>query len=422
MGLIELLVDAALANSRGLFSATGVVDAERVAVLEVACTAVEGNNSPEEAQLLTLLALELTFSDDLPRRKHLIGKAVQIARNIGDEQALAWALSHGQMALNVPGTLDERREMADEAWDIAARFDDPSLHYLSLNAQFYPYFQAGDVVQGDQNLRLTQEVVERLGQPTYQWLLTNGQVCRALLSGDTIEAERLANVSFELGTATGQMDAMDIFATQFASIRLMQGRSEEIIELVKETSSANPGIPTFAVGLALFYCDNDRFDDARAVLASFVADGFRSLPMDMVGCSERVWPPTAWPNLNGSRQPRCSTSNSFPMPVNFPGLDLRPSWRWTTRLVDWQPRWVVLRRRINFFAVPARPMNERELRGAWPCLDWLGVVSYFMPGMPNLANRRSAFCSKPKRSVDLMGMASRNAERAKRLPGLSLNS
>ena len=64
----ERLVRAALANNRGGVSASGEVDAERVAVLEAALEAVGDADSAERALLVATLSAELTYSEDRQRQ------------------------------------------------------------------------------------------------------------------------------------------------------------------------------------------------------------------------------------------------------------------------------------------------------------------------------------------------------------------
>jgi hypothetical protein len=77
---VPLLVRAALANSRGLPSVIGAIDADRVAITEAALESVGPQPTPERARLLAHLAAELCFARDDRRRVALSDQAEDIAR------------------------------------------------------------------------------------------------------------------------------------------------------------------------------------------------------------------------------------------------------------------------------------------------------------------------------------------------------
>ena len=61
---------AALANDRGWYSAVGVIDAEKVAILEMALDRLPGDD-PDRALVLATLCAELTYGSPLERRQAL---------------------------------------------------------------------------------------------------------------------------------------------------------------------------------------------------------------------------------------------------------------------------------------------------------------------------------------------------------------
>ena len=69
LGGVHLLVAAVLANHRGWASLTGTVDREHVAMLKEALDAIGPGDTSDRARLLATLVAELTFDDDLDRRR-----------------------------------------------------------------------------------------------------------------------------------------------------------------------------------------------------------------------------------------------------------------------------------------------------------------------------------------------------------------
>jgi class 3 adenylate cyclase/tetratricopeptide (TPR) repeat protein len=278
----ELLVAAALANNRGFFSVAGVVDIERVAALEAASDALEGIDSADRARLIALLASELTYGADLARRRDLMHQAVAMARNVGDPATLVEVINHTSPATTAPETLAELLSLTGEGFEAARSIGDPVLQFWSALQRCFACYQAGIVTEADEALSLARSIAERLGQPIICMHVTFVRATRAMLAGDLDEAERLSIEAVELGSATGQPDIAAFFAGQFGVIRVMQGRGGEIVDLVRQATAENPGIPAFATFLAGIYCDLDRAEEARAVLEPFVADGFESIPRDLI--------------------------------------------------------------------------------------------------------------------------------------------
>ena len=93
LGRTDVLVRAALANTRAVtFSVALEVDADRVATLEAALGAIGDADSPERAELLAKLGLELVWAADPARRLECSDEAVAVARRAADPALLARVL------------------------------------------------------------------------------------------------------------------------------------------------------------------------------------------------------------------------------------------------------------------------------------------------------------------------------------------
>ena len=95
-----------------------------------------------------------------------------------------------------------------------------------------------------------------------------------MLDGDTEAAERAAEAALELGTASGQPDALFIYGIQLMSIRWMQGRYAEMIPVVQQAANDNLLIPALRPVLALAMCFTTDHDWVRRTLDNEIGDGF----------------------------------------------------------------------------------------------------------------------------------------------------
>jgi len=268
------LTAAALANNRGIQSASGHVDADRVAMIEAAILAGGDEDGPSHARLLSLLALERGFDGDYPKRRALADQALAMARRLGDPDTLLDVLNRRHDALRVPESLADRLADTAEAEALAARQRDPIRRFWSAINRMSTAIESGDVVTATRCQREATELAAAIGQPTLRWVVAFARCWRVLLTGDADEAEVAAIEALQLGTDTGQPDTAFFFGVQQAAIRWHQGRDGELIDMIAAMAADTPQFPAFRAGLARLLADADRFDEARALLGRESEAGF----------------------------------------------------------------------------------------------------------------------------------------------------
>jgi class 3 adenylate cyclase len=273
----ELAARAALANNRGFWSTTGLVDDERVAAIQRALELGDSPNPARRARLLALQAQELSWDPDFARRRALAEEAIELARGAGDKRALAEVLLSAWWALWSADTLELRAALAEELVRSAGELGDPALAFWAWYELVPSLIERGELTQARDAAEHAHALAEELGQPT---LLTWDRAVRGgleLLHGDLAAGERLAEHAFQLGQEAGQPDAMLVYGGQIAIIRIYQGRGDEIIEILRQSASAFAGVPSFRAGLALALCWLDRHDEARAIIEQAASDRFEHI-------------------------------------------------------------------------------------------------------------------------------------------------
>ena len=173
LGATDRLVAAALANSRGFFSAVGAIDHERIALLERAVSS-RGRRVPlpQRARLLALLAQELVPTGNLARRTQLSDEAITIARGLDDPGALLDVLNLRSNALLGRDTLPERLRVTAEALPLAERLREPVALYFAAMFRAFAAFDAGDRDELDRVADLAGRLADEVGQPTLRWVAT----------------------------------------------------------------------------------------------------------------------------------------------------------------------------------------------------------------------------------------------------------
>ncbi len=282
LGNTRRLVAAALANDRGWYSSVGVIDAQKVAVLEMALDRLPGHE-PDRALLLANLCTELTYGSPLDRRQELAREALAIAESSGNDVVAVRVLNHVCYPLYVPQLLDQLMTRTADAMRRAEVVGDSILRFWAAYWRASVAPLAGDIDEVDRCSAVMKSVVEKLDQPMLHWSYLMHRTHRALIAGDTDDAERLATECLGVGTTSGQPDASTIFAVQLLGVNGQRGTTGDLIPVIEEIRHDMQDISKAAVesALAIAYVEGGRLDDARQVLIKF-ADGGFELPSDSV--------------------------------------------------------------------------------------------------------------------------------------------
>ncbi len=274
IGRDDLLVRAAIANNRGYQSNSSSIDAERVAILEVAIARTEGQLSGERALLLALLGNELCYGGDYERRVALSDAAVALAREVGDPAVLARVLQQRHLAVN-PLQISNRATISDEACDLAETVGDPVLRFWTAVVACCSYVDIFDLRKAAFHQTRFRSIAERLRQPLHAWVAAWISVPLLVLQGNTEEAEERVALGLRLGTECGQADAASVYAGGMVGIRWDQGRLAELEPAFAQVDAAfdpSKALPTSMVAYrclrASGFAEAGRIDDAVMLLDS----------------------------------------------------------------------------------------------------------------------------------------------------------
>jgi class 3 adenylate cyclase/tetratricopeptide (TPR) repeat protein len=274
---VDRLARAVLANTRGLTSRLGEVDTERVQTQEAAALALR-DGDPRRAQLLALLASELHYAGEPERCRRLAAEAIELARAVGDEAALAHTLAYVSWAIATPDTLAQRRSLVDELFDLAQRLDDPRLSYFAAAWRFGIGLESGDRAQIESSLLTIRALAAAVPKLNTVWGLLVYEATWSLVQGDIEASERWAIQAAEAGAAAGEPDVAMVFGVQLFVLRFQQGRFGELVDQVAQ-SAGEEGFAGFRAGVALALIESGREDEARELAR---AADLQSIPLDQV--------------------------------------------------------------------------------------------------------------------------------------------
>ncbi|MEZ5077443.1 MAG: AAA family ATPase [Solirubrobacterales bacterium] len=278
---VDRLVAAALANHRGFVSQVGGFDRERGAMLRRAGERLEGRG-PEAALVLAQLALELTFTDQVDRRRWLAESALVAARKSGDRRVLAQVLVRCLIAGWDPDNAAERIAMAAESIEIGAELDEPLALFHALHWQEVAQLEICEVEAAARSLREQEQIAGRIGDATARWLYECSESLHLSLHGQLEEAEARAQRAVESARHSAQPDALPPYISQICSIRWQEGRIGELAPLLTRALRQFPGIPGFRSLVVLAQVGAGEPAAAREVLSTDVATRFEALPRDPI--------------------------------------------------------------------------------------------------------------------------------------------
>jgi class 3 adenylate cyclase/tetratricopeptide (TPR) repeat protein len=276
----DRLARAVLANTHGWVSSVGTIDRQRVEMLEAAMSMLPGGDV-RRARLLALLAAELSYSGDFPRRQALCGEALATARAHDDPRTLVTVIRFAWQGLWTAETLDERRMLAKELARLADLLQDPLERLYSRAWSALAALESGDGDALHVNFDQLDALAAELGQPLFRWVSLFLNSTRAQLLGDVQRAEALAIEALKLGSDIGEPDALTFFAMQLMAARWEQGRLHEIVELLAQRARDSPGLTSVTAALGFVYAELGRDADARRLLEDAAGGRFRDVPKDI---------------------------------------------------------------------------------------------------------------------------------------------
>jgi tetratricopeptide (TPR) repeat protein len=277
--LREHLANAALGYGGRFPWLRAGTDARLVPLLEEALAALGDEESILRVRLLARLAGALRDQPSLEPRSSTSQTAVEIARRVGDERTLSYALVSLGTATWTPDVA-ELLEVADEVSELAERTDDRERALQACWLHYIPALTLGDLDRCRKVAVLYQELADELKQRSQLWYGTVLRSHLAQFQGEFGEAEKLTEEALRLGERAQNWDAGFSYRIAMFGLRREQGRLPEIAELLRRSVDEYPGYRSFRCVVALLDCEVGREDAARNALAELSASDFEVLPRD----------------------------------------------------------------------------------------------------------------------------------------------
>ena len=256
------LARAAIGAARRYVQPPGVVDTELIAMIERALE-LEPDRSLVRVRLLSCLCGAIYYSPERDRMRALSDEAMEIATELGDPEARAYACSARRRVLWDAPHLPERVEVSTEMLTLARQIGN-----LELQLQAHAWLVVDLLERGDRDAVTAQMEAfdagaNRLRQPLYEWSSIVWRAMSALLSGQLDRADVLASEALAAGAPAEAVTASQYYAIQVLGIRREQGRMGELEHAARQLVDDNPGRPAWRAALATLLCEEGRLDEAE---------------------------------------------------------------------------------------------------------------------------------------------------------------
>lgn len=227
------------------------------------------------------LALAIALTAPADERRLLTERAVARARSLDppDTHLTARALLIARLARLDLGSFPARIDDLDQVLAIApaGRSIDATLAALTYRAEDLAVCGR----RSESRRALSDAVALAVGSehPYWTWATATWRGLEALIDGDLEEAERRAVAASRL-EGVDERGASACLGVNLVNIRLYQGRSAEVLDLLAAAAEASPHIPCYRAVHALCAVSGGEPDRALGSFEHFRADGFSSIPED----------------------------------------------------------------------------------------------------------------------------------------------
>jgi DNA-binding SARP family transcriptional activator len=280
LGDSDALARAAIGASRRYVQQPGVVDHELIDMFWRAYERTADQRTAMRVRLVSRMCGALYYSPERGRMAALSQEALEIAAELDDPEASAFACAARRRALWDPIHLQERLAASTEMLTMARRAGN-----LELELQAHAWLVVDLLEQGnhdavDAQIAAFTAGAERLRQPLYLWHAAVWRVMGTLLAGRLDEAGELAADAVASGAPSEAVTAPQYYAIQMLAIRREQDRIGELEPAARQMVASNPVRPAWRAGLADLLLESGRHDEARAELDRLVAGDFQDIPQD----------------------------------------------------------------------------------------------------------------------------------------------
>jgi DNA-binding SARP family transcriptional activator/tetratricopeptide (TPR) repeat protein len=280
LGDRERLARAAIALSREYVQEPGVVDHELISMLERALELTRGERTITRARLLARLCGAIYFAGSPERMQACSDEAWEIAEELNDPEAQAYASAARRRARWDPDHLSQRLEESTRMLTLASQVGSLELELQAHAWLVVDLLERGDRDAVDVQIDAFSAGAQRLRQPLYVWNAIVWRSMRALLAGRLELAERLAADAVEAGASAESVTAPQYYAIQLLAVRREQDRLAELEHAARQFVDAHPDRAAWRATFAMLLSETGNTAAAAELADGLAAQDYHDIPRD----------------------------------------------------------------------------------------------------------------------------------------------
>ncbi|MFN2555782.1 MAG: AAA family ATPase [Nitriliruptorales bacterium] len=250
-------------------------------LLEDALTTLGQEDSPLRAWLLARLSVVTAGRETLEQRSELSRQAIRMAREVGDEKALAYALGGYCDTLDGTAHAEERLESASEMVQIGEETLDAETELLGRRLKLTALLELGDIAGVDDEVEAFARRAEAVGLPAFLWYVPLWRGMRALMEGRLADAERFMAETRTIGRQASSL-AAESFAEMQRLVWLIEAGHDQqagdlLTRAVNDPAAGRHAAEPFLVPVL---ARRGRRAEARAVLDRLAGEDFSRLEVE----------------------------------------------------------------------------------------------------------------------------------------------
>jgi DNA-binding CsgD family transcriptional regulator len=253
---------------------TGMGDPETVAAVDLLCAKAIAAVPPEDAgSRARLRARQAIFAAETGagnRARELSAEALALAERSGDPDALLDGIHARHVSLSAPQFLDERRELATRACEVANRARQPLAELWGHVWLVDAAFQAGDLAAVDHELGQIEQLAAYRKHGIAWWHLYRLRATRAALTGDLDEAVAQNEAARAVAARLGAVSTIGMYYAFLGQLALLRGTidretGQAILAMIRHA----PSIALVRVFVPQVHLQLGDYDLARATFEEF---------------------------------------------------------------------------------------------------------------------------------------------------------
>jgi DNA-binding winged helix-turn-helix (wHTH) protein len=249
------------------------------ALLEEALAALGDGAPARRAQLASRLAVIRAYQGSLAEEYERTEKALSLARETGDLEALSEALHARHYVLQGADHLDERADLARETLAIGVALGKTDRTFAIREAIASDCLVRGDRAGFEAAVEDAVRTAHSAHHPAFLWLATGAVASRALLEGRLGDAERAIAECASWGQRARNPGAIPLGIGHGFQLKREQGRLAELRPLFDAIGDRFDWIGAWPrVVRAVLHAELGDLDAARAIYEPLAQRGFRDLP------------------------------------------------------------------------------------------------------------------------------------------------